>query len=112
MNPFDCLYSNKDPRAFSQWGVFYRPPALFEHGRDYLVAELEKMPLDGDGRKVRVYETRLPARFYRIVAGPGVNSVGDPQAGFEFSTGSGCEELVVQLVDAIRSGMLVLRGGQ
>lgn len=77
-------------------GKEYKPPMEFKHGERVLVMEL---PGIGDGKPVKVYENRLPARFYEIEF-----------EGVTLSTGSGMEKLVGQIAKAIHEGMLGLKG--
>ena len=73
-------------------GKEYNPPKKFEHGKRTLIIELSG---DGDGVPVKVYETRLPARFFEIEF-----------EGITLSTGSGMEKLIGQMAKAIHDGML------
>lgn len=87
----------------------YSPRDPFTHGKEVLVAELPATP---DGYVVRVFETRLPARFYRVEALPTPDSLGRPRPGFEIETGSGHEMgiLAGRIALEIANGMLEIRG--
>lgn len=85
---------------------FYRPPDRFPHTDWVLVAEVPKAPKDGDGWDVRVYESRAPARFYKIEGVASPNSIGRERRGFTISTGSSMHELTARLVKEITEGML------
>jgi hypothetical protein len=100
----DFLYTIHD-RPIVALGRRYKPPARFRHGVAELVAELPKQP-NSDGYHVRVYESRLPARFYKVVALPSKNSCGEPRPGFTLSTGSSMTDLVGALTLAVNDGML------
>lgn len=75
-----------------------------------LCARFEKVP-GSDGQSVEIYDSRWPARFYRLRALPDKNSIGAEVLGFTLSTGSGREmaELMVQLAKAISQGMVAMR---
>lgn len=108
MSAFDFLYASHD-RPIRSLGAHYKPPATFRHGEDELVAEIEK-PENGDGYHVRVYECRMPARFYKVVALAGKNSTNEERAGFSLTTGSGDEsaDLAGRIALALAQGMLSL----
>ena len=95
-------------RPIEGLGDAYKPPRKFEHGKEYLVAELKKDPPHGDGQDVQIFECRMPARFFKMVALPSPNSIGEPQTSFKVSTGSGGEvaELLVQFANAVTTGMM------
>lgn len=63
---------------------------------------------EGDGQDVKVYESRMPARFYKLQAFDTPNSIGEINKGFTLSTGSGHEagQLVFMMARAIAEGML------
>lgn len=92
-NAFDFLYAG-NRRECKSLGDDYRPPEQFEHGKETLVATLPKAHPNSDGFDVEVYEIRLPATFWRVVAKPTKNSMGELQPGWEMSTGSGGEEML------------------
>jgi hypothetical protein len=69
-----------------------------------LVTRLAKA--SDDGYDVEVYEIRMPARFYKIVALPGPNGVGRARPGFVLETGSDMGDLAMTLAHAITEGML------
>lgn len=100
---FKVLYEKK--YSIQCLGEKYKPPTKFVHSKEVLVATIRG---EGDGQTVRIYESRLPARFFRIEVLAGKNSVGEPKSGFSFTTGSGEEmgELAGQMAKAIASGML------
>ena len=100
-----CRSGPGDPLV-ELFGSDYSPPPVFRHGDWTLVVSLPKDQEDGDGHAVEVYESRCPAAFYRVVALPGVNSIGDEQEGFSLSTGTGQGRLVKGLADAITQGMI------
>lgn len=68
-------------------------PKTVQQGEPTLVAVYK--PTNGDGKRVEVYMTALPARFFTLNVG-----------GYELATGSGQETLVVQLAQAFANGML------
>lgn len=107
-DPFAFLYAG-ERRMCQSLGDDYKPPESFDHGKDTLVASLPKAHADGDGMAVEVYECRMPATFWRLVAKPTPNSLGEMQPGFEISTGSGGDEmldLIGRMARLITEGML------
>ena len=64
----------------------------------------------GDGQDVNVYVCAMPARFYKVEALPGSNSVGGPVQGFVLSTGSGSEmeRLALEIAEAAAGGMIAM----
>lgn len=108
MNGLDFLYqgNRRNPGAL---GDAYQPPEVFPHGEAVLVASLPKAHEDSDGLAVDVYECRLPATFWRLVAKPGPNSMGEMQPGFQITTGSGGDEmldLIGRLARLVTDGMI------
>jgi hypothetical protein len=97
------LYRGESARALAALGDLYQPPAEFKHGQDTLVA---KLPAETDGREVHIYELRMPARFYRIHVPASNDWAGKPQPAFTLGTGSGQDQLVVDIAKAIATGML------
>ena len=78
----------------ARYGAAYAPPANFEHGRETRVAVI--LPdHGGDGEAVTVYETALPARFFRIKS-----------QNVDLSTGSDMGVLAFQIARAVAHGML------
>src|SRR5438105_10878099 len=109
----DRLFEGDDERdraIFEPIKQFHKPPKRFIHTGWQLVAELPKDPQDGDGQIARIYEERMPARFFKVEAVAGSNSVGEAKPGFALSTGSGDEmgALCVRIAQAIALGMLGL----
>lgn len=100
----DSMYE-PDERDRSAFGDAYKPPARFDYGAEVLVATY---PAEGDGHTVKVYESRYPARFFRINADERTNWDGSVTPAFSLSTGSGQEELVAAIAKAIQAGMLSL----
>ncbi len=108
------LYQSRDGRGIPTLGKWYKPPAEFPHAEDVLVATIPKLPSDGDGQPVTVYESRYPARFFKLVAKPAKNSMGKVNPGFEIGTGSGDEmaDLIGTLALAVAEGMVGVRVGK
>ena len=100
----DFLYeSGKD---FYPYG--FEPPEKFEHWKETLIAKINSDG-DSDGYDVEIYETRAPARFFKIKVLPTKNSVGEIKGGFSVSTGSGGDDMlkfVSQIADKIVNGMI------
>lgn len=96
------LYEPTDNRRIYVLGDQYRPPQTFRHGAWELVADLEAV---GDGQGVKVFESRMPARFFKIEVAAGAGATQRP---FAFSTGSGnaMGELIGEMAKAIAGGML------
>jgi hypothetical protein len=94
--------------AIKSLGDHYRPQDSYDHGEWKLVAALEAE--SEDGKACRVYESRWPARFFKVMVDPGSNWNGRPQAGVRISTGSGQEmgELAGSLAIAISQGMVTV----
>lgn len=84
---FADLYSRENPIA-SLGNLYRHPKAGFTNGRAALVATV-KAPKDSDGQTCKIYESRLPARFFTLKVLPGPNSIGEMKAGYEIRTGSG-----------------------
>lgn len=103
----DSLYY-ADKRDAAIFGNDYCGPEAFKHGEWHLVARFAKDPADSDGQVAEVYECRLPARFFKLIALPDTNSVGEPVEGFSLSTGSGDEMgvLMRSLAKAVSAGMV------
>ncbi len=106
---FSFLYVTNecDLAPLRKLGAALKMPGKFEHGKEVLIARLPKKT---DGHAVKVYETRCPASFYRVVAEPTTDYNGKPKPGFEIGTGSGDQmgELAAQIAIAISEGMLGL----
>lgn len=88
------------------FGGAYAPPERFTHGEWHKVASYPKA--GSDGQPAEVYEFRMPARFFRVVCLPSVNSIGQPVPGFALETGSGEEmgRLCVTIARAAALGMI------
>lgn len=89
----------------------YNPPEFLNREswrRDWV--EVASFKGEGDGQDVKVYENRMPARFYKLQAFDTPNSVGEMNKGFSMSTGSGREagKLIFAMARAISEGMLGL----
>jgi hypothetical protein len=99
------LYKGKGSGDFDD--LDYDPPDKFEHAEWTLVAQFAG---DGDGQNVEVYESRSPARFWKVVALPTPDSVNEMVEGFALSTGSGSDvgQLAFAIARAIAEGMLGL----
>lgn len=104
---FASAYESRTADLSLYEGLEYCGPATFKHGEWRTVAKVPKIT-GGDGQDVEIQECRLPARFYRLIACPGPNSVGRQQKGFVLSTGSGYEmgELIVRIAKEIGKGMI------
>lgn len=104
-NPIDFLYT-KQAKGLNE--PEYNPPDVFRHGEWEQVARFEKDPINGDGQSVTIYESRLPASFYKIVVDDGENSVHNKLKGFSLSTGSGSEmgKLCFAIARAVSEGMI------
>ena len=93
-----ALYRSRatDP-LFWLLGDAYQPPTIFEHGRRTLVAEMPAT--HEDGRPVRIFESRWPARFYSLES-----------HGFRLNTGSGEDgaHLLFAVARQIAGGMLAI----
>lgn len=63
-----------------------------------------------DGQEARVLVRRTPAKFFRIEAVPGVDSLGRPRQGFVLGTGCGeaSRDLAHRVAKAVSEGMLGL----
>lgn len=103
---FDFLYQEAGLEK-KTFGKHYCAEGPFVHGEEKLIARYAKEK-GGDGHDVEVYETRLPARFFRIMAIETRNSVGGFKPGFNLETGSGQEQLAADIALAISEGMLEL----
>ena len=85
------------------FGPAWCGPEQYDHAVEVLVAKYKG---EGDGQDVDVYCTALPARFYRIEALPGTNTVGEPVLPASLSTGSGMAQLAAKMAEAFSEGML------
>lgn len=85
----------------------YNAPDKFPYGDWVKIAEFKG---EGDGQDCKVYECRMPARFYKVEAFDTPNSVGKINKGFALSTGSGTEmgKLIFAIARAISEGMIGL----
>jgi hypothetical protein len=101
---FESLYVSKS--MIKSLGDLYRPPKTFEHGKWELVAKVKKA--GEDGTDAEVYECRLPANSFMVVAKDGTDSAGKPIKGFTLSTGSGDDmgELCGLIAKAASEGMI------
>ena len=101
---FDGLYTPYQ-HELEAFGDNWCGPDVYPHMQDVLCASY-KAAEGGDGQSVDVYCCAMPARFYKIVARPGVNSVGDPIPAWEFGTGSSASKLAAEMAHAASKGML------
>ena len=90
-------------------GRHYRPRGLsraFDHDEWLLIADIPAE--NSDGISCKVYETRMPARFFKLVVGEALDFMGRPKGGVVISSGSGNEmgELIGQLAIATSQGMM------
>lgn len=101
---FDGLYAPYDHerRAF---GTAWCGPEKYSHGEEALCARYEAS-FDSDGQTVEVHCEAWPARFYRLRALAGNDSVGEPLPSFTLCTGSGMAALAAEIAKAISTGML------
>ena len=107
--PFACLYvGNRFDAEMSGLGREYKPPEKFQHYKEELVAEL-KSENDSDGQDVEVYETRMPATYYRIKVLSTPNSMGVEQKDYEITTSSSMHKLTCELAKAIAEGKIRIR---
>jgi hypothetical protein len=110
---FDFLYeeSKRDRESFACLGLLLNPPNRFRHSKWELIAEIPKKPLNGDGQPVKLYEMRLPARFFKLEAVNSATSTGKVKNGFTLTTGSGDEmaKLVGEIALAVSEGMIGLQ---
>jgi hypothetical protein len=108
--PFDSMYEadERGQEIFYALGDAYSPPPIFRHGEWELVATLPKESATSDGYETRVYECRMPARFFKVEAVADTDYQGVPRSGFALSTGSGDRqgELIAEMALAIQRGML------
>src|SRR3990172_6778843 len=101
-------HDQRDAMIFAPIAQFFRPPKDFQHGEWHLIAEIPKQ--GGDGYPARVYECRVPARFFKVEVLDSNDSMGTPKKGFTLSTGSGDEMgvLCVQIALAASRGLIGL----
>ncbi len=72
---------------------------------------IKKFPkISNDGQPAEVHEDRMPARFYRVIAVAGHNSVGEAKPAWALETGSGSKmhDLALAIAEAIAAGMIGL----
>lgn len=100
---FDELYFPYDSEK-NVFGNKWCGPKKYSHGQDILIAEYPKA--SEDGQPVNVYCNAMPARFYTLKVKESNNSIGEPRASFEVSTGSSQVELAASIAEAISEGML------
>lgn len=105
----EALY-DPDERDRAIFGEHYISGGPFVYGEWRLVARFQKR--GGDGQDVEIDECRMPARFFRLRALAGRDSVDGALPAFTLSTGSGDEvgQLMVALAQQIVMGMVGLRG--
>lgn len=84
-------------------GAAYQPPKRFAHGDWTLVAEIPAQP---DGHPVRVYECRMPARFFRVEALPAMSFDGASKPGWAIETGTVPGDLVAALALGVAGGTI------
>lgn len=102
---FDFLYNTSEHhyKAMRLIRKYYKPPQRIK-GDWVLVADIPVTRYDdgsvADGKPVQIYESRLPATFYRLVAD-----------GHEVTTGSGDEvaRVLCKLALNIANGMIGIR---
>ena len=106
-DPMSFLYEPKPADAPKGLEKQYNPPSRFRHGEWELVAEVMKDE-DGYGQNVKMYESRYPSRFYKLVTDGSPDSCGKPVKPFSLSTGSGKEmrDLCAEIAVAISQGMI------
>ena len=97
---FGMLYKGR--RTDYPLGLPYDPPAHFEHGVEALVCDLPAVGPD-EGAAVKVFETRLPAKFFRLEVAPS-----PCHPGVVLSTGSDEGELALRMAVAFSEAMLVV----
>jgi hypothetical protein len=87
-------------------GRHYRPRDGVGHDEWLLIADIPAE--NSDGISCKVYETRMPARFFKLVVGEALDFMGRPKGGVVISSGSGNEmgELIGQIAIATSQGML------
>lgn len=102
---FEGFYK-PDARDREIFGDIYNPPAEFVHGQYHQIAELSCG--DGDGQNVTIYESRLPARFFKVEAHARPDYAYANKPAFALTTGSGEEmgRLTLSIAKAIAEGML------
>jgi len=90
------------------WGDKWTGVEKFRHAEETLIAVFPKT--HPNGQDVEVYCSALPARFYKLKALHGTDSLGSPKAGFVLATGSGTgmAELTKLMAEAISRNMLGL----
>ena len=100
----DFLYevTEEDKAMF---GKHWIGPDRFEHFIETMVAQYKKDE-GSDGQTAHVFCIACPARFYKIKAFAGKNSIGEEQGGYEVSMGSGTERLAATIAENIMTGMM------
>lgn len=103
----DMFYQHRDSDRIESLGDHYQPQDRFDHSTWVLIASLDA---EEDGAACRVYETRMPARFWKLVVDGRANYMGQRQRPVTAHSGSGKEmgELMGQLAVAVSQGMVTL----
>lgn len=100
---FDFLYAgDRKPLNVPN----YSAPEMLPHAEWVHVAHCPKVPADGDGQSVDVYEQRLPATCFKLVVNPDPNSGGGESHPINIGFGSSAHAHVEMLVEQITSGMI------
>jgi hypothetical protein len=86
----------------SAFGEEYTAPDVMEHG---VWTEVFRTKCDENGDIIRIFEMRMPARFYRLEV-----SAADGSLKLALSTGSGTEQgaFLRTMADMLREGMLAV----
>lgn len=96
-------------------GPLYRPRDNFKHGEMIEVARIPKAC--DDGQDVVIYEGRMPAQFFKLVAEPTPDRTfehlgflkGKPRVAYSTGSGRGAAMLVYDMAMAITNAMMSAR---
>lgn len=108
----DHNWNQSDSQLAHYLGPLYRPRGDFKHGVEVEVARISKR--GDDGQDVVIYECRMPAQFYLIVADhtpdrtfPALGLMkGKPRVTYSTGSGPRVAKLVADMALAIADGML------
>ena len=104
---FDALYDTKN--MSDALNDNWCGPDKLPHAEEVRIAIFDKED-GGDGHKVELYCTAMPAKFFTIKALETRNSAGELRQGFKLNTGSGCFEWSIKTAEMLTEGTLGVDG--
>jgi hypothetical protein len=105
-----AMYRSRDADPLAQsLRDMYHPPAIFEHGRETLVAQIEAQGAPGC-ISVRVFEARTPVASYVIATERWCIYTMNPKLARELALEAAAGEITVEWLDAIATPQAIGAG--